>query len=150
MEANLWVDIVSNLIMLAVAIYAIRDTRKQSRKMIFLERNQCYAKVRNDMAWLYIDPTQHAQTPELAKALEEFCNMAQEAEPGKWTVEDLKVVVENQSLHFAATLVKGGYATWKAGLSLDLVNQKLRDWESDKNRERIKNLLDDKAQTFLL
>lgn len=148
MDANLTVDVVSNIVMLAVAIYAIRDTRKQARKMIFLDRNRSYAKVRNDMAWLYIDPTDTAQASEIAKELEEFCITAQEAEP-KWAIEDLKSAVEKESLHFADTLVKSGYATWKADLDVGEVEQQLHSWATDKNRERIRNLFSRKERFSL-
>jgi len=148
MDANLWVDVASNVVMLSVAIYAIRDTRKQALKTIFLERNRSYARVRNDMAWLFIDPTDVAQSSEIAKGLEEFCITAQAAEP-KWTIEDLKGAVENEALHFADTLVKSGYGTWKVGLDLTGAEQRLLNWQTDKNRERIQNLLNKKEKIFL-
>jgi hypothetical protein len=149
MSADLWVDICSNLVMLSVAIYAIRDTRTQTRRMVLLERNRVYAKVRADLAWQFIDPTEHAQSTEIAKALEEFCITAQEADP-QWAVEDMKVAADNEGLHFADTLVKSGYATWKEGLSPAKVAERLRAWEADKNRERIKNLFGRKNDLFLL
>jgi hypothetical protein len=135
--------------MLGIAIYAIRDTRKQAFKMILLDRNRFYARIRNDMAWLFIDPTDYARKSEIAKGLEEFCITAQEAEP-KWTIEDLKGAVENEALHFAATLVKSGYATWKAELDVAAVEQRLLEWQTDKNRERIHNLFKNKEKIFLL
>ena len=149
MDVTLWVDVFSNLLMLGVAIYAIRDTRKQALKTIFSERNRSYSRVRNDMAWLYIDPTDSAQNSEIAKELEEFCFTALEAEPGKWTIEDLKGAVENESLHYADTLVKNGYAIWKKELSIAAVEQRLLNWQADKNKERIGNLLNNKKRAFL-
>jgi hypothetical protein len=99
------------------------------------------------MAWLFIDATDTAQSPEIAKALEEFCITAQEADP-QWTIEDLKSAVENEALHFAHTLVESRYANWKADIIPVEVDKRLKSWQADKNRERIKNLLAEKL--FLL
>jgi hypothetical protein len=141
MDWKLALDVVLNLIMFSVAIYAIRDARKKASEALFLERNRSYAKIRNDMVWLYADPTENAHSADIAEGMEQFCISAQAAEPDKWTVEDLKGAVENQSLHFADTLVKGGYATWKDGIDTGAVELRLRRWQTDSNRVRIENLL---------
>jgi hypothetical protein len=148
MNSELWVDIGSNVVMLAVAIYAILDTRKQARRMVLLERNRVYVRVRNDMAWRYIDPTPIAQSSEVAKALEEFIITAQEAEP-EWAEADIKAAVEEIALHFADTLVKSGYAKWKTGLNTQEVKERLARFQAGKNRERVNNLLGKKGGPFL-
>lgn len=87
MDWKLALDVSLNLTMFAVAIYAIRDGRKQASDARFLERNRVYAKTRDDMAWQYIDPTKDAQESHIARELEEFCILSQAAEPRKWTIE---------------------------------------------------------------
>jgi hypothetical protein len=131
--------------MFCVAAYAILDNKKQIRRMIILDRNRAYAKVLNDMSWLYIDPTDIAHTPEIANGLKQFCMIAQDADPG-WTDEICKSVVENESLQLAEMLVASGYAIWKDGLDVSKANAKLLTWKSDKNRERIHILLGNKEK----
>jgi hypothetical protein len=145
MDAKLVIDFLLFLLTTAVAIFAIRDTRKQVHKMILLDRNRAYVKILNDMAWLVIDPTDAAHTPEIAKGMQEFGLAAQEAEP-EWTNEAIKEAVDNESLVLADKIVNGGYATWKIGLDTGKVKKKLADWQTNKNRERIGNLFGKKEK----
>jgi hypothetical protein len=138
---SLVADLVS-IIGMCVAIYAIRDTRALARNAIFLERNRVYARVRNDMAWLYIDPTGSGHTSEIAKQLEEFCNLAQALDPA-WEIGDIKFAVEREALQYADTLVATGVGAWKPDIKPDGVAQALKEWQSDKSRERIKKILGD-------
>jgi hypothetical protein len=135
--------------MLLLAFIAIRDTRKQVVRMILLERDRAYSKILNDMAWLYIAPTQLAHTSDIAKGLHEFVRIQQDLTP-ELTEETLKSTVENESLALANDLVEKNYATWQIGLDLGKVNQKLSTWKSDQNRERIQNLLGKKDRFSLL
>ena len=139
MDIKLAIDCFIFFLTLAVAIYAIRDSRKQIHEMILLERNRAYLKVRTDMMWLYLDRTEESHTPEIAKGLEEFCITAQSLKP-EWTVADLKDAVENESLSGAKLLVTSGHATWKREVKLAEVEKKLLLWQSHKNRERIHQL----------
>jgi hypothetical protein len=149
MDSKLVLDVCLNLIMFAVAVYAIRDGRKQASDARFLERNRVYAKTRDDMAWQYIDPTKNAQESHIARELEEFCILAQAAEPGKWTIEVLKDALENESLRYASMLVEGDYGVWKPDLIPEKVKKKLEAWQTDLNREKIQNLLAKKERLFL-
>jgi hypothetical protein len=148
MDITLVIDCVLFLLTTLVAIYAIRDTREQVREMIFLDRNRVYSKVRTDMMLLFVDPSDQSHTAEVVKGLEEFCLVARALEP-QWTEADLKAAVENEALYSADVLVRSGHCTWKKGLLAEKVNQQLLQWQSDKNRERIKNLLGKKRKFFL-
>jgi len=140
MEYKLAVDLCMNVITLTVAVYAILDTRKQTQRMVRLERDRSYMKVRNDMAWIRLDPTPEGETSGIANGLEEFCATAIAVEP-TWAIKEIGTAVRNNSLAFAETLVEKGYANWKPNVNLKDVEKTLNSWRTDSNRDRIQNLL---------
>jgi hypothetical protein len=149
MDITLVVDCLLFLLTTLYATYAIYDTRKQMREVLRLDRLRVYKKVRTDMMWLYIDPTGLLATPELAKGMEDLWTIVQILDP-EWTLADLKGAVENEAKFAAQILVENGHAAWKDGLPIVEINEQVRRWESNRNRERIQNLLDEKRKFSLL
>ena len=123
-----------------VAIYALWDARGQVKKMIKLERDLAYLKIKNDMVWEFIDPTENTHSSQIAKGLHEFGLLAQALKP-QWSPETIKSAVENEALEFAEELVKTGRASWKAGLDLQKVRRAIDHWQADKSVERVKRIM---------
>jgi hypothetical protein len=147
MDAKLAVDCFLFILTTGVALYAIRDTRQQVRDMKLLERNRVYSKVRTDIMWMYLNPTEQSHTAQIGQGIEEFCIMAQAVDP-QYSPADLKAAIENEALCGAELLVKSGHGTWKPGANMAAINQKLLNWKTDRNKERIHNLLEKKFTLF--
>lgn len=141
MSTDVIVALTSTVLTTVIAVYAICDTRKEAKKMIKLGRDLAYLKIKNDMTWAFIDPTESAHSPQIAKGLHEFGLLAQALDPG-WTSDAIKSAVENEALEFAEELVRAGRATWKAGLDSERVRMAIEGWRSEKNVERVKKLMD--------
>jgi len=107
-------------------VYAIRDVREQVKRLINLERKRVFTRTRNDMVWLFVDPTELAHSAEIAKGLEEFAVISATLDP-KQTAEFTGNVVNNEALVFADKLVDGGYAIWKPGWDMEKLAQTVRD-----------------------
>jgi CRISPR/Cas system-associated protein Cas10 (large subunit of type III CRISPR-Cas system) len=126
------IGIAGIVITTVVAVYAIRDVRKQVRYLISVERQRLFARVRNDMVWLFVDPTELAHSVDIAKGLEEF-NLITVAIDPKQTADITNNVVNNEALVYAEKLVKGGYATWKPGWNMEKVKQTVDEWKQPPN-----------------
>lgn len=149
MDITLVVDCLLFVLTTLYATFAIYDTRKQMRELLRLDRLRVYKKVRTDMMWLYIDPTERAHTPEIAKGMEDLWTIVQILDP-EWTLADLKGAVENEAKFAARVLAENGQAAWKDGLPIAEIDEQVRRWESNRNRERIQNLLGKKRKFSLL
>ncbi len=143
------IGIAGIVITTAIAIYAILDVRKQVKGLLIVQRGAAYAKIINDMAWLFVDPTEKAHSAEIAKGLEEFCLLAQVVtpEPG---VNVHKEIVEREALSLAKELVENGAATWKSELDQDKVKKELHGWQTEKNAARISKIFGKKRWWSLL
>lgn len=118
-----------------VAIYAILDVRWRMRKLIELQRNAAWARVQNEMIWLFVDPTVPAYDLEISKALAEYSLFGRALNPQR-TTADLKGAAEREALTMADSLVRKGSATWKPNVDLVEVQKNLREWESQKDSAR--------------
>ena len=118
------VGIVGIVITTAIAVYSIRDANKQIKNLINLERNRIFVRIRNDMVWLFVNPTKLAHTAEIAKGLEEFNLMSAALQPEQ-TPNLTNDIVNNETLEYADKLVKVGYATWKPDLDRKKLKQAL-------------------------
>ena len=105
------------------------------RGFICTERNLAWAKLQNDLAWVYVDPTDRSHPKEIAKASAVFALLAQELDPSR-TPQELKEAADNEALEFAEKLVADGYATWKRDFDLQKIHQQLSDWKAKKNAVR--------------
>ena len=141
--------LLTGVVAIVLTVYAIWDVRKQVRDLIALERKRAFTRVRNDMVWLFIDPTPRAHTPEIAKGLEEFAVLSQILYP-EHTPELTNNAVNNDSLMFASRLVENGYATWKPGWDMAKVKKALHDWQSSINADRVANIFGDKEREKFL
>jgi len=127
MDTGAIIGIVGIVITTIVAVYAICDVREQVKGLVNLERNRVFTRTRNDMVWLFVNPTELAQSAEIAKGLEEFNLISATLDP-KQTAELTNNVVNNEALAYAEKLVNGGYATWKPGWDMDKLKQTINDW----------------------
>jgi hypothetical protein len=148
MSADLTVGIVGIVITTLIAIYAIYDVRKEAKKTIKIGRDLAYLRVENDIVWEFIDPTESAYTPEIAKGLHEFGLLAQALNP-EWTPDIVKTVVEKEALEFAEELVNSGKARWKKDFDLDRVRKALSGWRTEKNVERVKKIMGETKNTLV-
>lgn len=123
-----------------VSVWAVFDVREQVKNLIGLERKRVFTKIRNDMVWLFIDPTNRSHPAEIAKGLEEFSLLSMVLDP-KQTPDLTKNAVNNEVLMFADQLVKNGFATWKTGWDVAQVNQTIHDWQTAINHNRVTNIL---------
>ena len=139
MDSGSVIGIVGIIITTGIAVYAVLDVRKQVKGLLVVERNLAYAKILNDMAWLFVDPTDKANSVEMAKELEEFCLLAQAITPER-ALSVHKETVEREALSLAKELVENGAATWKSDLDLEKVKQELHGWQTEKNAVRINKI----------
>jgi hypothetical protein len=147
MDVGSIIGILGILITTAIAVYAILDVRKQVKGLLVVERNLAYAKILNDMSWLFVDPTDKAHSVEIAKGLEEFCLLAQVITPRR-ALAVHKETVERESLSLAKDLVENGAATWKSDLDLEKVKKELHAWQTEKNAVRIHKIFGEKKSSL--
>jgi hypothetical protein len=140
MDMGSIIGIVGIVITTIIAVYAIRDVRKEVRGLIHFERKRVYTRVRNDMVWLFVDPAPDAHSPEIAKGIEEFAVVSQAYDPS-YTADLSKEAINNESLVFADKLVNAGYATWKQGWNMNEVRKTLHNWQTSINANRLRNIL---------
>src|ERR1700693_3480019 len=129
------IGIAGIIITTAIAIYAMLDARNEVRKVIKIGRDLAYLKVKNDLTWEFIDPTESAYSVQIAKGLHDFWVLVQALDPNQ-TTETIRGVVEKEALEFAEELVKPGRATWKKGLSAEKARTQINIWRAEKNGER--------------
>lgn len=147
MDAGSIIGFLGILITTGIAIYAILDVRKQVNGLLVVERNLAYAKILNDMSWLFVDPTDKAHSVEIAKGLEEFCLLAQVINP-KRAIGVHKETVEREALSLAKDLVENGAANWKSDLDLEKVKEALHGWQTEKNAVRIHKIFGEKKSAL--
>ncbi len=135
-----WIGLLAALIAVGVSIYAILDVRREVKKLIRIERNRAYARILNDMAWLFITPTERAHSKEIAKGLEEFSMFAKILNPER-TPDISTNTVNNEALAMADRLVTNGYARWNDGWDIEKVKVELQSWQTAKNEVRLANIL---------
>lgn len=128
MDTGSIIGIVGIVITTIIAVYAICDVRGRVKGLINLERKRVFVRTRNDMVWLFVNPTELAHSAEIAKGLEEF-NVISAALDPKQTAELTNSVVNNEALVFAEKLVNEGYATWKPGWDMEKLRQTIHDWK---------------------
>src|SRR5271170_272981 len=111
MSAETVIGIVGIVLTTIIAIYAILDARKLVKQNLKMQRDIAYLRVKNDLVWEFIDPTNVAYSVQIAKGLHEFGILAQALNP-EWTDEAIRTAVEQESLRFAEELVNSGKARW--------------------------------------
>jgi hypothetical protein len=147
MDVGSIIGILGIFITTGIAVYAILDVRKQVKGLLVVERNLAYAKILNDMSWLFVDPTDKAHSVEIAKGLEEFCLLAEVITP-KRALGVHKETVEREALSLAKDLVENGAATWKSDLDLEKVKEELHGWQTEKNAVRIHKIFGEKKSSL--
>jgi hypothetical protein len=140
MDMGSIIGIVGVVITTIIAVYAMRDVREQVKGLINLERKRVFTRIRNDMVWLFVDPTELAYSAERAKGLEEFALISATLDP-KQTADLTNQAVNNEALMFAEKLVNGGYATWKPGWDMEKLRHTIHDWQTAINANRMTNIL---------
>lgn len=148
MTADLIVGVLGIVITTAIAVYAIWDVRRETKKTLKIQRDLAYLTVKNDLVWEFIDPTESAYTREIAKGLHEFGFLAQALNP-EWTADTIKTAVEKEALEFAEELVNGGRATWKKEFDLEKVRKAIGGWQAEKNVERAKKIVGESTNTLV-
>jgi len=134
-----WVALVIAGIGVGISVWALLDVRAQVKELISVERQRVFTKVRNDMVWLFIDPTERSHTPEIAKGLEDFALLSRVLDPAA-TPELTNHAVNNLALLFADQLVTAGFATWKSGWDHDKLKHAMQAWQTAVNANRIENI----------
>jgi hypothetical protein len=147
MDTGSIIGIVGIVITTIIAVYAIYDVRGRVRNLITLERKRVYTRIRNDMVWLYVDPTLRAHSVEIAKGLEEFAIVSAALNPEQ-TPDLTNHAMNNEVLLFAKKLVDEGYANWKQGWDMEKVKKAMHDWQTAINSERLTNILGQKPNTL--
>ncbi len=135
-----WVAILIAIGGVGVSVWAVFDVRGQVTRLIQLERKRVFTQIRNDMVWMFVNPTQQSHTPEIAKGLEQFALVSMELNP-QHTPDLTNNAVNNESLRFADDLVNNEFAVWKPGWDRAKVKQALEDWQKAINANRLRNIL---------
>jgi hypothetical protein len=148
MDTGSIVGITGTIVTVVIAVYAIRDVRKQVYKMILIERNIAFSRIVQDFAWLFLEPTGTGHTLEIAKGLEEFSMLAEVLDGAK-THEVSKSTVENEALATAKDLVEAGYAKWKGDWEMEAVEKALGNWRNEKNSARVARMFGQKSAPIL-
>jgi hypothetical protein len=133
-------SIIGTIATTVVAVYAIRDARNLVKKSTELQRNISYLRLKNDLMWMFVDPTEGTYSSEIAKGFHDFDVFAKALNPTVKS-EHLKEATENEALQSAADLVAAGMFVWKKELNLDAVNKKLAQWAADKSKVKVARLL---------
>jgi hypothetical protein len=128
MDTGSIIGIVGIVITTIIAAYAICDVRKRVKGLIDLERKRVFTRIRNDMVWLFVNPTELAHSTEIAKGLEEFYVLSAALDP-KQTADLTSEMVNNEALVFAEKLVNDGYASWKPGWDMEKLRRTIHDWK---------------------
>src|ERR1700722_7372788 len=132
--------IIGIFITTVIAIYAILDARNQVKKSTELQRNIAYLRLKNDLMWMFVDPTEGTYSSEIAKGFPDLDVLAKALNP-KVKSEHLKEAAENEALQSAADLVAIGTFVWKEDLDLEAVTKKLAMWNADKSKVKVSRLL---------
>lgn len=140
MSIDTIIGILGIVITTVIAVYAIRDARKQVRQSIKLQRDLSYLRLANELVWQFVDPTDRTYSPEITKALHDFGLLAQTLNP-EWTPNDIKEAAEREALLDARSRVKEGTAKWKPGIDMQHVNHLLEEWSAQKNVVRAERIL---------
>ncbi len=140
MSTEMIVGIAGIVITTVIAVYAINDVRREAKKIVKIGRDLAYLKIKNEIVWEFIDPTESAYTSEIAKGLHEFGFLSQVLNP-EWTPDAVKAAVEKEALVFAEELVASGRATWKKDLDSEKVRKLISAWKAEKNVERVKKIM---------
>ncbi len=121
-------------------VWAINDARKAVKEQTILQRNLSWVRIKTDLVWQLIEPTEKAYDKEIARGLEEFILISTALDPNK-NPKALKGAAENEGVEMAEKLVSEGYATWKVGLDAERVRKTLQEWREQKDiaREQERN-----------
>ncbi len=134
------VSLTVSVVALLVSVWAIFDVRKKVRKLIKLEYHRSYAKVLQDMAWIFVEPTCTGYPANIVKGLEDFSILTHILTPGRQP-DTPKQTIEREALVMADGLVRNGSANWLPELDMERVKQALLDWQNQKNKVRLRNVL---------
>ena len=125
------------------------DVRGQVKRLIQLERKRVFTQIRNDMVWMFVNPTDLSHSPEIAKGLEEFALLSMELDP-KQTPDLTNNAMNNDALMFAEKLVTNGFAVWKPDWDKEKLKQALHSWQEAINANHLRNILgEEQAQKTL-
>jgi len=116
------------------------DVRKQVKDLIELEYRRSYAKVLNDMAWMFLESTDKGYPVGIAKGLEDFSLLSHTLNPGR-NEETPKLTVEREALVMADKLVQVGAAKWQPDFDMEKVRKALHDWQNQKNKVRLLRMI---------
>ncbi len=147
MSSETIIGIIGIVITTAIAIFAILDARRLVKESIDIDRKLAYLKVKNDLVWEFIDPTESAYSPQIAKGLHVFGFLSQELNP-KVSHEAIKESVEKESLQFAEELVNSGRAQWQKDLDSEKVRHEIKSWQAAKNVAKVNQMIGDKNDPF--
>jgi len=134
------IGVVISIAALVVAIWALFDVRKHVKDLLNLEYRRSYAKVLNDMAWMFLESTDKGYPKDIAKGLEDFSLLSHSLDPEK-DEETPKLTVEREALVMAEKLVQVGAAKWQPDFDLEKVKKALREWQNQKNKVRLLRVL---------
>lgn len=127
--------IVGILATAAAGVWAINDARKEVKEQTTLQRNLAWLRIKTDLVFLLINPTEKAYDKEITKGLDEFVHLSRALEPNK-NPKALKGAAENDAIEMAEKLVSDGYASWKTGLDAQRVRETLQEWKQQKDTVR--------------
>jgi len=128
--------------------YGIRDVRREVKRMLTIERDRIYVKLRSDIAWLFLEPTGERHKKQAADLNEEFILLARNLDP-KVSAEAWMDFINNEALSHANNLVKNGYARYPAGWHPEAIKKSLKQWEQEKAVDRFAvGLLGEKKNWF--
>jgi hypothetical protein len=133
-------SIIGTIVTTVVAVYAIRDARNLVKKSTELQRNISYLRLKNDLMWMFVDPTEDTYPSEIAKGFHDFDVFAKALNP-KVKSQHLKEAAENEALQSAADLVAIGTLKWKEEVNVEAVTQKIAKWKADKSKVKVARLL---------
>ncbi len=129
--------LIVGLIALVVAIYGIKDVRKQVKFLVTLERNRLFAKVLHTRVWQVVErigDAEHFQSP---SDMHEFAMLACILDP-KQTLESAQDYANKEMLVLAQDIVSRGLANWS--VDENKVSEILKDWQNDKNAAALRKI----------
>jgi hypothetical protein len=131
--------LVVGLAALLVAVYGIRDVRKQVKFLVTLERNRVFAKAIHTMVWRVVEPTSDAERFQSSSDMHEFTMLARALDP-KQTLDSAQDYANKETLALAKDMVGHGLAKWRDDIDENSVIELLKEWQNDKNAAALKKI----------
>jgi hypothetical protein len=116
---------------LLVAVFGIRDVRKQVELLLTMERNRTFTKLLHRHTLAFVDITDEDVRPDIVQLQHEYVLLARAVDKNA-TLESSMNEINKEVLSNAGMLVKAGHAQWKEKLDLETVAEILRDWQAEK------------------